>query len=72
MCRAVPPTPFKDANNPTKNGWLHSVDELPTSGNLRRAWVMPTFMRRMSDKKPISPWGLLRDRVMAEMPRSWP
>jgi hypothetical protein len=33
---------------------MQSVDESPTSSSLRRARVMPTFMRRMSDKKPIS------------------
>ncbi len=37
-----------------------------------RALFMPTFMRRMSDRKPISPWALLRVKVMAMMSRSWP
>ena len=33
------------------------MDESPNS-SLRRARVMPTFMRRRSDKKSISPWGV--------------
>jgi len=37
-----------------KNGCLQSVDESPTSSSLRRARVMPKFMRRMLDRKPIS------------------
>jgi hypothetical protein len=48
------------------------VDESPNNNNLRRARVMPKFMRRMSDRKSISPWGLLRVKVMAMMSRSWP
>ena len=35
-----------------------------TSSSLRRSRVMPPLMRRMSDKKPISPWVLLRVKVL--------
>jgi len=52
--------------------WFMSVDEPLTSNSLSRARVMSSFMRRMSDKKPISPWGLLRVSVMAMMSRSRP
>ena len=48
------------------------MDESPTSNNLYRARVKPIFKRRISAKNLISPWGLLRVKVMAEMPHSWP
>ena len=48
------------------------MDESHISSSLRGALVMPTFMRRMSDSKPISPSGLLRVKVMAMMPRARP
>jgi hypothetical protein len=53
MRRAVAPTPFTYVSISTKNGCLQSVDESPTCSSLRRARVMPTFMRRMSDAECV-------------------
>jgi hypothetical protein len=45
--RAVAPSSPHISQQPPKNGFLQSMDESPTSNNLRRASVMPTLMQKL-------------------------